>query len=279
MSSGLFLSKIGSSIDQALLRRKLVDLGAHDCDYLFIHSELNFGLPNPALSKKELLGRVWDTIQSLGVDNILVPVFTFSFCNNEIYDPQNSRSSMGALPEYVRRLPQAKRSKDPLMSVALVGKDFSVIDDIGINSIGEQSTFDLLHRSGGTKFLFLGKTISSCMTYSHYIETVKNVPYRYRKSFTGQVIDGEIKQDQEYFLHVRYNNVMPYTDSRLDELALSSGAARSCRLGDSTISVVDEQAIFHALAARLDQDPAFMLSGELPDHYDDTYVYEKKVAL
>lgn len=262
------------------LYNALIDIEADKCKYLFIHSEINFGLPNPELSKKELLGHILDVLKKLNVENILVPTFSFSFCNREDFDVQNTKSSMGIFSEFFRKQSGARRSIDPLMSVSMIGKDYSVIDDIGDVSCGEGCTYDLLRKKGNVKFLFLGNKMSDCMTYTHYVEAVKNVPYRYKKAFTGNVINNSVKEEKTYYLHVRYKDIFPFNDTRIDKLMLDNNGGKTIKLGDSEINIADEDKVFKYLNEAIDNNPDFMLSHKCPKPpFDDFYVYEKKVAL
>ena len=262
------------------LYNALLELGADKCDYLFIHSGISFGTPNPELSKKELLGHMLDTIKALKVKNILVPTFTFSFCNHEDFDVQNTKSAMGIFSEFFRKQPDARRSVDPLMSVAMIGEDFSVIDDISNISCGKGCTYDLLHQKGNVKFLFLGNRMSDCMTYTHYIEVIKNVPYRYAREFKGNVINNGVKEEKTYYLHVRYKGIEPFNDTRIDNLMLSNNGGKSITLGDGVINIADEDKVYKYLGEAIDKDPDFMLCHKCPQPpFDDSYIYEKKVAL
>lgn len=275
----LFNTLHGGTVTQKDFYEALVSLGATDCDYLFIHSTVNFGLPSPKLTKKELLSALLEAILALNVKNILVPTFTFSFCNKENFDVQLTKSSMGMFSEFFRKHPLARRSQDPLMSVAMIGSDFSLTDDIGNVSCGRQSTFDLLHKQGKTKFLFLGNAMSDCMTYTHYVEVMERVPYRYAKKLSGTVINNGAAMEKEYILHVRYNNVFPFTDTRIDELVLRNNAGKTMRFGDSVINIADEEKVYTLLAKEIKNNPDFMLSHPCPQVFDDVYIYEKKVAL
>lgn len=275
----LFNSKNGV-VTTKTLYNALKKIEADKCDYLFIHSEINFGMPNPELSKKELLGHILEAIKALEVKNILVPTFTFSFCNREDFDIQKTKSSMGIFSEYFRKQPEARRSVDPLMSVAMIGEDYSVIDNIGNISCGENCTYDLLHKKGNTKFLFLGNRMSDCMTYTHYMEVVKNVPYRYKKEFTGNVINNGTKEIRTYYLHVRYKDIFPFNDRRIDELILKHNEGKTIDVGDSVICIANEAGVYKYLGEEIEKNPDFMLSHKCPEPpFDDYYVYEKKVAL
>ncbi|MBQ4123743.1 AAC(3) family N-acetyltransferase [bacterium] len=274
----LFKSRIGD-VTKKDFYDALIKIGAHDCKYLFIHSSLSFGMPNPELSKKELLGHIINAIMALNVENILMPTFTFSFCNREDFDVQNTKSAMGILTEYFRKMDGVRRSVDPMMSVAMIGKDYSVIDDIANNSCGENCTFDLLHKKGGCKFLFLGNRMSDCMTYTHYVEVVEKVPYRYAKEFKGNIINNGISEEKTFFLDVRYKDIETFYDRRIDDLVLQNGEGKTILLGDTQICIANEVGVYKHLRQAIKEDPLFMLSKSLPEKYDNFYVYEKKVAL
>ena len=143
-------------VTTSTLLRCLESVGAADCQLLYVHSEMSFGKPNAELGKTGLLQAVLDTLLELGVPTLCVPTFTFSFCNGVAYDPKQSRSKMGVFNEYIRRLPDAERSIDPLMSSAVLGADHQVVRDLGHSSVGEGSTFDKLHAAKNARFLFLG---------------------------------------------------------------------------------------------------------------------------
>ena len=117
----LFKTAQGTPVTSDNLRAALDSVQAHDCRVLYMHTGLSFGLPNPELSRAELLDAIYQTVRSLGVPTLCVPTFTFSFCNGEDYDSTRSKSRMGAINEYIRKRPEAIRSADPLMSVAVVG--------------------------------------------------------------------------------------------------------------------------------------------------------------
>ncbi len=275
----LFKSKVGD-VTKKDLYNALIKIKANECDYLFIHSELSFGLPNLKLSKKELLGHILDVFKSLKVKNLLVPTFTFSFCNREEFDVQKTKSLMGIFSEFFRKQPDAKRSVEPMMSVSMIGEDTSVIDEIGNVSCGEGCTYDLLHKKGNTKFLFLGNRMSDCMTYTHYVEVVENVPYRYPKEFKGIVINNGVVEEKTYCLHVRYNHVEPFKDRRIDDLVLKNGEGDVILLGDSQICIANEAGVYKCLGQAIKENPNYMLEYSCPKPpFDDYYVYEKKVAL
>lgn len=274
----LFLGPSGP-LTSGRITETLAAIGAGDCDWLMIHSEVNFGLPNPELSKRELLRGLFESIAALGVKNLLVPTFTFSFCAREDFDVENSKSPMGAFSEFFRKMPGAVRSADPMLSVAMIGENTEVLAKIGPESCGKGSIFDILHRAGNAKMLFLGKTASSCITHSHYVEVMKGVPYRYPRNFSGFVVSAGRREPKECVLHVRCRGAEPYSDNRLDALALDCGAGKTAALGASSATVVDEARIYEAIWKRLDSDPHFMLSAWPQPPFDETFDYGPRVSL
>jgi len=54
---------------------------------------------------------------------LVVPTFTYSYFNNQVYDVENSPSTVGALGDIVRNSPGAVRSLDPNFSMAATGFD------------------------------------------------------------------------------------------------------------------------------------------------------------
>jgi aminoglycoside 3-N-acetyltransferase len=246
-----------------------------------MHTGLSFGLPNPELGRAQLLDAIYQAVRSLGVPTLCVPTFTFSFCNGEDYDSTQSRSRMGALNEYIRRRPEAVRSVDPLMSVALVGEDRDLAENLGHESIGTNSTFDKLSRRQGVKFLFLGVRLGDCFTYMHHLEWAAGVPYRYDREFTGKITHAGRTYEDTYRLFVRYHNVKPNAASyTYEQLLAERQLLRMAALGDHSIWCVGEPEARAVYLELLRRDPNYFI--ETPfraQEADPTLVAQEMVAL
>jgi aminoglycoside 3-N-acetyltransferase len=253
--TNLFLAPDGKWLSRSQIVSLLEEVDAASANVLYVHTGMTFGTPNPALARRELLGCLFDMLQSLRVPTLCFPTFTFSFCNGDDYCVQTSRSKMGALNEYVRLLPNAVRSTDPLMSSVAVGQDVELVQNLGKCSIGGQSTFDKLHQRGRVKFLFFGTTVSECFTYTHYVEERMHSAYRYQRQFRGKIKDGERSWDDEYTLFVRYKNAKPRTNGLLENDLLNRGLLRKRCCGASSISCVDEEGSYQSIAEQLRQNP------------------------
>jgi len=275
----LFQDAGGSWITSSHIRALLEKTGAADARVLYIHTGLTFGPPNPKLSRREMLDHLYGLIASLGVPTICVPTYTFSFCNGEDYNVQTSRSQMGALNEHIRKLPAAVRSRDPLLSTALVGEDRDLVENLGKHSIGEDSTFDRLHRHGGNaRFLFFGALPSQCFTYLHYVEERLKVPYRYDREFTGKITDGDRTWEDTYTLFVRYKGVLPTSRTTLEDDLLAQGLLRRETCGASSISSVKEPDAYEAMVRHLKRDPLAFLDAE-PGDRNREFAARNMVAL
>ncbi len=222
---------------------KSVDAG--ECDVLFVHSGISFGKLADGINRTEVKELLLSALEELGVKTLIFPTFTFSFCNKEDFDVQKSRSSMGMLPEYVRSRPGVYRTDDPIMSVAIIGDRTGFEHMTGISSCGEGGIFHQLHISGKkVKFLFLGTSVTKCFTFLHYVEEVMKVPYRYGREFRGKVIKDDQIEDKTVSVYVRYKGVVATLPKGFEEGLLNKGIEKKVFLGDSSISIVNEEEAF-----------------------------------
>lgn len=275
----LFRSNDGSWVTSATLLTILEKIKAREASVLYIHSGLNFGTPNPDLGRKELLSHLYGLIAALDVPTICFPTFTFSFCNGEDYNVQTSRSRMGALNEYVRGLPESVRSEDPLMSTVVVGQDHDLVQNLGKDSIGANSTFDKLHQRGsGVKFLFFGVTVSDCFTYTHYVEERLNVPYRYNRAFRGRITNGGRSWQDTYRLFVRYRGVVPSSNGFLESDLVRRGLLRREASGEASIACLAEPDGYATIVEHLTANVDSYIA-EDPGDKNDEFTVRNMVSL
>lgn len=259
----LFYDAQGKWVSKRQIQETLCELGAEKCDTLFIHTALNFGTPNPDIKKSVLLSALLDCIKSLGVRNILMPTFTFSFCNNLVYDVNRSVSRMGVLNEFFRKQDGVIRSVDPLMSVALLGEDTDLVRNIGHYSCGACSTYDKLRHSSDVHFLMFGPQIGECMTYMHYLEWLYSVDYRYDRLFSGEVVSDGILQHEEYVLFSRYKGVTPSRGTfEFENRMYNHGTAKRINVGNAGISLVSEKNAAIEYKKCLEENPYFFVDIE-----------------
>ena len=81
----LFYDFDGNAFGYEEIHNVLAEVGVSDCETLFVHSDVVFGRPGEAFNKKNYLTTLWEILESFNVKHIIVPTFTYSFCNNENY--------------------------------------------------------------------------------------------------------------------------------------------------------------------------------------------------
>lgn len=238
----------------------LKSLGAADCDFLFVHSDIGFGLPIRGIRRGEYLGLLLRALETLAVKNLIMPAFTYSFPNRERFDLVNSRTHMGALNEYFRKEPGVKRSLDPLLSVAMRGPDTAIMEGIGKHSLGKNSFFDRLHNCKNVKFLCYGAQFAEIFTYLHYVEKMLDVPYRYDQPFTGEICNpnGDVYQDT-WTIHTACYGVRPACHYYFQDELIRSGYMKSAVLGDLPVTCIDEAAVFSAIVNKIETNVYYFL--------------------
>ncbi len=235
----------------------LKGIGADQCDILFVHTDVMFGVPNPELGRKGYLQALYDVLLSLNVRTLIFPAFSYSFCNHEDYDVRNSKTSMGALIEYIRKQPNVHRSFDPLLSMIAVGENAGIVDrEIGFQALGPGSGFERIHLVNDVKFLFFGADFDECFTYIHHIEKVLKVPYRYDQSFSGYIID----YDGNRFEHVHSINtqcggVTLKNFAELKRDLMQDGILNVAKLGNLEVACASEKSIYCEVVTRIDNNP------------------------
>jgi aminopeptidase-like protein/aminoglycoside N3'-acetyltransferase len=202
---------------------------------------------------------------------IVVPSYTFSFCRQEIFDPAETPTLVGpwntftALPEYVRRLPDAIRSCDPIFSNAGIGpRAAELLTHVPPESLGEDSIHARMRRVGG-KICILGIGLFEAI-FRHYVESVCRVPWRFDKLFTGKIRQNgvERKTGWLYNVRIRVPNGDPAGEA-LEALARQSGVCRAAMVGPGEMVAVDAEAYFELASRELARDPWFTAKGPAGD--------------
>ena len=141
----------------------------------------------------------------LGPDaTVVMPAFTFGFGRARVWDAVETPGEVGALPEYLRRLPGARRSIHPFHSVCAIGPLANEVTGGNCaSSFGAGSAFDTLARLDAIN-LSVGTEFEGGATFLHKAEEDLRVPYRTFQEFPGVVRDaaGEVV-DQTFSLFAR----------------------------------------------------------------------------
>lgn len=104
--------------------------------------------------------------------------------------------------EEFRKLKQISRTKNPIFSVGVVGKNKNFfLKSSYSDCFGKNTVFDFLKKIDG-KIICLGCDFNR-ITFTHYLEQMYKVNYRFFKNFNGTIINGKSKKKVTTSYYVR----------------------------------------------------------------------------
>lgn len=187
---------------------------------------------------------------------LAVPTFNFDFARGVPYHPAVTPSrGMGALAEFVRQHPAARRSPHPMQSIAVVGKYAADLAEREAPSAFDPgSPFERMLELD-FKILLLGADIQA-ISLLHYSEQRLNVPYRYWKEFTGAVRTPDGWAPRAYRMFVRDLKLDPRIELYpLQAVLEERGQWRSCAVNYGAVAACRMVDFVRALDERLAEDP------------------------
>jgi len=104
----------------------LQSIGLKEGDSIFIHSNLGFfGRLKSAKNQEDYCNSFLNSFKKILGESgtIVVPTFSYSFCNKKYFDINNTMGICGMFSEYLRDLPESTRSEDPNFSITAIGKN------------------------------------------------------------------------------------------------------------------------------------------------------------
>ncbi len=248
--------------------------GVERGDTVFFHVGADtLGQLKDATTTSQACELLYDCLrEAVGPDGtILVPTYTFSFCNRQNFDVQKTPteggpwSTFAPFLEYVRTLPGAFRSGDPIHSVAGIGpKAEELLADVPNTCFGRGSVHDRLMQAGG-KICTIGVGLDEA-TFRHFAEEVARVPFRFKKLFTGHIRNNGVSKKQGWIYNVRMWADAAYPDgTRLEATARENGVCRFEPVGRGELSVVDAKAYYDLTIQALSEDPWATAKGPAGD--------------
>jgi len=205
-------------------------------------------------------------LQVLGEEGTLVmPTFTFSFCNQfnqtgkGYFDVDKTTSEMGVLTEFIRKMPGAKRSINPIYSIAAYGKlagELAAVNDK--NVFGKDSIFGKLHKLDA-KIMIIGLAYNNSWTFVHYIEEMEGCDYRYHKQFSGTIVVGDKRYEDSFIMRVRDidRGVMTAVDPMGDILE-KRGVVNVTKIGQSTVKLFGTRDAYRITAEEMKRNPKLL---------------------
>lgn len=246
---------------RAQLADALKRSGVRPADSVFSLSNLGyFGMPEGGMTRENVFSTVLGALQdALGPrGTVCVPAFTYSFCRKQDFDPANTPSEMGLFPETLRRLPGARRSDDPLFSVAALG---ARADELTMNapeaSFGPGSFWERFLAADG---LFCHLNFLMGPPIIHYIERSLNVPYRQDRVFTGNLVkDGKTLPRRAVYFSRAMDDPGALADTDWFEARVEKlGLCRRARVGRGFILTMRARDVDRFIREEIKVHPRFL---------------------
>ena len=135
---------------------------------------------------------------------LLIPTYNWGFCQGKAFDYKKTPSKTGAIGNVALRRKDFTRTKHPIYSFAVWGKDAVKLAEMdNIESFGPDSPFAYLEQVDA-KNVFIGASLRNSFTYIHYIEQKLKAPYRFSKVFRSHYIDQDkVDTVRDYSMYVR----------------------------------------------------------------------------
>ncbi|MDA7713986.1 AAC(3) family N-acetyltransferase [Candidatus Pelagibacter sp.] len=237
-------------------------LGLNRGDTVLVHSNIgSLGLVGNNL--KDTINAYYKVLKKIlgAKGTICVPAFYFDFNKKRIFDLKNSpiTNEMGIFSKFILNQKTAKRSLNPLTSIAAVGsKAKEICNYRTASAYGEDSPFDIMTKLNA-KMIFLGVDLRY-MTYVHYVEQRVGVPQRFFKLYDGKITLGKKKFKMPIIGFVRYLNKNIINDIEGNNKKFSSKKiTKKTKLGKKNIYLLEMKKTYDFLKLKLQKDCFYLL--------------------
>lgn len=172
-----------------LKKGDIVFLSSDITDLFYLEIENGRGKPSANLFIDKI-------IQTIGEDGTLIlPTYNWDFCKGITFDWKKTKGKTGILGNICLKRPDFKRTKHPIYSCVVYGKDQQLLCGLDyVSSFGSDSIFAYLEKNHA-KHVIINVPLTQCFTYAHHIEeSFIPLKYRYLKEFTADYIaeDGQV---------------------------------------------------------------------------------------
>ena len=245
----------------------LKKVGLQNGDSVFLHSNLGFFGKLKDCNDVNDLCRIFEEsiFEVIGErGTLVVPTFSLSFCNNQVYDKKNTPSTeCGIFSEHIRKKENSKRTDDANFSVCAIGFKSSILtSNVPEHSFGDDSFWERFLKINGKICRFnLGSDFN---TFIHYVEKCKNVSYRYDKKFSGLIKENNklVKKKFIHFVRDLEDELTTPNLKKLDEDLLKKEFVNKVNLGKGNIICMSSSNVFDMISKKITKDPFYLINKE-----------------
>ena len=249
-----------------LIQRIFEDLGVFEYKNIFVISDLLKLFSNKSFTEVPFF---FDMLKSSLEDlskydkTIILPSFTYQFCQTKIFDVALSKAQTGALPNSLITSGQFKRTLAPITSHLISGNQApESLFESPSTTFGNDSIYSWLLENDGL-ILNLGLPISSANGWilCHHVEEVMSVPYRHYKTFDGDLLkNGKFirKCSQKHFVRTNFEHQNDF--SKLNRCLAQRRAIIETEIDGLCANSVSAVEVFETTKALIEQNPKALLT-------------------
>ena len=236
------------------LYNTLLELGIKQGDVLCVHSQI-FSFGRILMDKQKFLDTIIEIFQEIlgPTGTLIMPTFTYSFCNNTDYEKKISESKVGLLTEHFRKAQNVVRTNHPIFSFAIWGKRKDEFLDTGPDAFGFDSIYGKMINNQG-KILMLGA--NKGYTFYYLAEEHLNVGHRYFKNFSGRIIDeeGKVKTANIPYFVRDISLKSDLDEEKLAHFLLENNLQKQIKFGKGTIGLFECKPTYETIVKELEKD-------------------------
>ena len=182
---------------------------------------------------------------------LIFPTYNWDFCKGLDFHYKETKSLSGSLGNFALKRKDFKRTKNPIYSYAVYGKDQDYICKLKHYScFGLDSPFGYLIKNKG-KNLFINLDYKEGFTLIHVAEEEVGVNYRYFKKFVGSYInkkkEKKILTYKMYVRNLQLNVAMTSIDKKFDNILYKNKAYKKEKIGGFNFSIINIKKAYQLL--------------------------------
>ncbi len=252
--------------DKADLKAAFQQAGLGRGDIVLSYTNLGLlGIPAGGNSRRNADQTLLEAfVETIGPEGTLcVPTYSYSFPRGEPFDPDQTPSAVPGWPEFVRRQPGARRTRDPMFSVAALGaRAEELTRDVPFDSFAPGCFWQRFLEAGGW---VVNVNLWAIAGLAHYVERREGMPYRYDKLFIGDfILDGRrVRRGSIFTVQDATNPETKVEVTRFDALAFHTGLAVKIPVGRGFITAMRAPDMDRLLTETLREQPEFLIQAGL----------------
>jgi len=182
---------------------------------------------------------------------LLFPTYNWDFCKGNEFNYKTTKSLSGSLGNTALKRNDFRRTKNPIYSFAVTGKNMDYICELDHQScFGLDSPFGYLIKHKG-KNLFIDLDYKDGFTLCHVAEETVGVDYRYFKKFSGFYVDKENKRKKvNYKMYVRdlkSKILMTAIDKKFDQILIKKKAYEMKIVNGICLTLIDMNKAYNSM--------------------------------